>query len=85
MFKKPYYYGDGTDHIVYLTKEEADAVNGMQISDVIETDDGMYVKTNLKPNQIKHYNRATDILNRYLEDHEVTWNDTSVPVLRPKR
>lgn len=82
---RKYYYGDGTDHVVELTEEQANAILNCQIiGDVIYGEDGsFYVKTNLTDEELVHYNAGSGILNAYLQDHKVYWTDTEVPMLRP--
>lgn len=70
-FKKPYYYGEGTDHIVRLTVEEANAVNKLRVYEVVETPNGTYVRLNLTEQEQRAYNTAVDLLNEYLETHDV--------------
>lgn len=80
-----YYYGDGTDNVVHLTKEQADATNKIRIIETIEDplNKQFFVKTNLNDEEMKDYSAAADILNAYLEDHDVYYNDTDQPMLRP--
>ena len=57
------YYGEGTDHVVKLTKAEADAVNKIRLRHVR---DDIY-EVNLNREEQKHYDSAATKLNRYLE------------------
>ena len=57
-----YYYGGGTDHVVKLTKAEADAVNKIRLRHVR---DDIY-EVNLNREEQKHYDSAATKLNRYL-------------------
>lgn len=91
MFKKKFYYGDGTDHVVKLTQKMADAVIKCRFKDVKvvgESQDGkddiVIMKTNLTREEMNHYNKGVSILNRYHDKHgAVTWKDESKPYLRP--
>ena len=58
-----YYYGEGTDHVVKLTKAEADAVNKIRLRHVR---DDIY-EVNLNSEEQKHYDSAATKLNRYHE------------------
>ena len=58
-----YYYGEGTNHVVKLTKAEADAVNKIRIRHV--RDD--IFEVNLDRGELKHYDSAATKLNHYLE------------------
>lgn len=60
---RKYYYGEGTDHIVKLTKAEADAVNKIRLHHVR----GRIYEVNLNREELKHYESAATKLNRYLE------------------
>ena len=59
---RKYYYGEGTDHVVKLTKAEADAVNKIRLRHVR---DDLY-EVNLNLEERKHYDSAATKLNRYL-------------------
>lgn len=59
---RDYYYGEGTGHVVKLTKAEADAVNKLRLRHVR---DDLY-EVNLNSEELKHYDSAADKLNRYL-------------------
>ncbi|QGJ88018.1 hypothetical protein SEA_AVAZAK_36 [Gordonia phage Avazak] len=86
MTTSEYYYGDGTDNVVRLTEKQAWAVNNILIIDTIvdhEDDESIYVKTNLNEEQMKDYSEAADILNAYLEDHDVFYENPDQPMLRP--
>lgn len=83
---RPFFYGDGTDHTVWLTEEEAWVVNNLEIYETNMTSPtSMYAEVNLTRSQMKTYNRAAGILNAYLSNPNVhvRYDDTSVPVLRP--
>ena len=60
---RAYYYGEGTNHVVKLTKAEADAVNKLRLYHV--RDD--IFEVNLNREEMKHYDSAATKLNRYLE------------------
>ena len=60
---RAYYYGEGTNHVVKLTKAEADAVNKLRLRHV--RDD--LFEVNLDRGELKHYDSAATKLNRYLE------------------
>lgn len=51
-----YYYGEGTDHVVKLTKAEADAVNKIRLRHVR---DDIY-EVNLNREERKHYDSAAN-------------------------
>ena len=59
---RDYYFGEGTDHVVKLTKDEADAVNKLLL---LRVRDDLY-EVNLNSEELKHYDSAADKLNRYL-------------------
>lgn len=87
LFTQPYYYGEGTDNIVRLTSEEANAVNKIRILGLVEGENGdMYVKTNLNDAEMKAYNSAATVLNKYVETHQVFASETFLEnneMLRP--
>lgn len=86
MFKKKFFYGDGTDHVVDLTQNQADAVNKMLVTEVIEGEgQETLVRINLDEQELKHYNSAVDILNKYCAAHTVYYENTEEPILRPKK
>ena len=60
---RKYYYGEGTGHVVKLTKIEADAVNKIRLRHVR---DDIY-EVNLNSEEQKHYDSAATKLNCYLE------------------
>ena len=60
---RAYYYGEGTNHVVKLTKAEADAVNKLRLHHVR---DDIY-EVNLNRDELKHYDSAATKLNSYLE------------------
>ena len=59
---RAYYYGEGTNHVVKLTKAEADAVNKLRLRHVR---DDIY-EVNLNREEQKHYDSAATKLNSYL-------------------
>jgi len=87
QFTMPYYYGEGSDHIVRLTSEEANAVNKIRIFGLVEGENGdMYVKTNLNDAEMEAYNSAATVLNEYVETHQVLASETFLEnneMLRP--
>ena len=84
METSAYYYGDGTDNVIHLTKDQADAANKALFEEVVDSQTGEKLyKTNLSRKEMNAYNAAADILNEYLADHEVSWTDQDVPILRP--
>ena len=79
-----FYYGDGTENIVELTQAQADSVNNLRIGDTIETPDGTYVNLWFEgAGDLDSYHEGAEILNKFLETHTVTWENTEVPVIRP--
>ena len=85
MPTKQFYYGDGTENIVELTQAQADSTNNLRIDQFFETPDGItYAAPRfVGPGDIKSYNEAAEILNKFLETHTVTWSNTDVPAIRP--
>jgi hypothetical protein len=88
MFKKKYYYGEGTDNIVELKPAEADAVNKLRIKETDQKGPNgeTLFDTNLTDLEMTHYGRAADKLNAYLETHDVYATDEYLennPILRP--
>ena len=59
---RQYFYGEGTDNVVMLTKAEADAVNKLRLFHV---KDDLYT-TNLNTEELKAYDSAAEKLNAYL-------------------
>jgi len=84
MTNRAYYYGDGTDHKIWLSEAGANAVNKIRIFDIVETDEGTFVKTNLSEEEMKDYSEAADILNSYHEEFgAVPYTNLDIPMLRP--
>lgn len=88
MFRKKFYYGAGTDHVVKLTQIQADSVLNLRITQVTELDNGMYANVEfVGPGNMEAYNQAADILNEYLKTHSVPYTEADeaagLPVLRP--
>lgn len=84
-FKRKFYYGDGTDHIVELTQNQALAISEALISQVDAEDPTIVELTLPTGTSVEDYNEAADILNNYLDtaSEPVTYNDTSKPIVRP--
>ena len=82
--KRKFYYGDGTDHIVKLTKKQALAISESTfepVEDLIPTQGYLNLPDGCT---VADYNKAADILNDYHDKHgSVSWEDTSKPMLRP--
>lgn len=85
--KHKFYYGDGTDNVVLLTDKQALALNSFKFYPVdspepnatrirgyVDLADGC---------TMKDYSEGADILNKYLVDHTVFYNETDKPMLRP--
>ena len=85
METRAYYYGDGTENIVHLTEEQARVTNDIRITEMLEDPftGEVTVKSNLSLAEMEVYNEAADLLNKYIETHDVYWNDQSVPMIRP--
>ena len=96
MFRKKFYYGVGTDHIVKLTQVQADSINNLRIrmveeredGMVEEREDGMYAEvTFVGPGNVKAYSEAAEFLNEYLKTHSVDYTEedeaAGLPILRP--
>jgi len=85
METSAYYYGDGTDNVVQLTEQQANAANNFRFTAtrVDSENNEMYGTTNLTQEEMVHYSAAAKVLNEYLADHEVYQVDTDSPILRP--
>lgn len=72
MFKKTYYYGEGTKHEVRLLPAEAAAVNKMRLRETDQKGPNgeTLFETNLNDDEIAHYSSAAEKLNKYLETHD---------------
>ena len=85
--KHKFYYGDGTDNVVSLTEKQALAVNSFKFYPVDSQESNVNrIRGHAELADgctMKHYNDATTILNKYLADHDVFYNETDKPVLRP--
>lgn len=68
---KNYYYGEGTDHVIKLTEAEANAANKIRILEMVENENGTFVRTNLNDEEMQSYSTAADKLNKYLETNTV--------------
>lgn len=66
MSSRAYYYGEGTDHKLWLEDESADVINKMRILEFDE-ETGM-IRVNLNDKEIEIYDRASALLNNYLEE-----------------
>ena len=82
--KSKYYYGDGTDHILKLKPSYVEsflrfqeAIKGYTFEQLCN---GVHV--NISREDIDRHNKLADILNEYLENHTVRYDDTSKPILR---
>ena len=84
-FKRKFYYGDGTDHIVELTQNQALAISEALISQVDAEDPTIVELTLPTGTSVEDYNEAADILNNYIDNasEPVFYNDTSKPIVRP--
>lgn len=81
MFKKSFYYGDGSENVVKLTQIQADSVNNLRTHES-SNDDGLIEISFEGRGNVRSYNEAADILTAYASSHTVTWNDTDKPMLR---
>lgn len=81
--KRKFYYGDGTDHVVTLTENQALAISESTF-EAVEGSNPLQGYLNLPDGcTIEDYNEAADILNDYHDEHgSVPWDDTSNPMLR---
>lgn len=83
---KKYYYGEGTDHVIKLTEAEANAANKIRILDMVENENGTFVRTNLNDEEMQSYDSAAEKLNKYLETNTVRATEeflASNDMLRP--
>ena len=79
---RPYQYGSDPIHKLYLTDEEAWVVNNIRFTPVDGTD---YYVVNLTGERLAVYDRASEILNAYMEEvGPVDWDPETHPdVLTP--
>lgn len=66
MSSRAYYYGEGTDHKLWLEDELADVINKIRILEYVE-ETGM-IRVNLNAKEIEIYDRASALLNNYNDE-----------------
>ena len=79
-----YYYGDGTDHVLYLPDKGVRIANKARFYESEGSSDGLYLRSNLTQKELDLYNEIAEIMNGYHKlVGDVAWINTDVDVLRP--
>src|SRR5699024_12359137 len=84
--KHKFYYGDGTDNVVSLTEKQALAVNSFKFYPVDSQESNVNrIRGHVELAAgctLKYFNYATTILNNYLADYVILYNESEKSLLR---